>query len=303
MARGARRKKPLAKSSARPGPEAEQAGLLRNCIRDDNNRVHANVANVLAVIRDAPKLSDAFTFDEMLRAPILAKELPCAPNAEPASVDPLPRPLRDTDVTQLQEWLQHMGLPKIGKDITHQAVDLRAQERAFHPMRDYLDGLTWGGTARLDHWLVDYLGVEPTAYASAIGRMFPIQMVARIYSPGCKADYMLVLEGEQGAAKSRACEALAGKWFSDHLPDLHHKDASDHVRGKWLIEISELAAFGRAETEILKAFISRASGRAVRLAGDDVTRRAEYVQGLMHPLPEDAFRPTFQRNGRNGTTQ
>ena len=44
-------------------------------------------------------------------------------------------------------------------------------------------------------------------------------------------------------------------------------------------------------------------GRAVRLAGDDATRRAEYVQGLVHPLPEDPFRPTVQRTGRNGTVQ
>lgn len=71
----------------------------------------------------------------------------------------------------------------------------------FHPVRAYLDKLRWDGEQRLHLWLTAYLGVEHSKYASAIGRMFLLASVARIYQPGCKADYMLVLEGPQGAMK------------------------------------------------------------------------------------------------------
>jgi predicted P-loop ATPase len=155
--------------------------------------------------------------------------------------------------------LQRSGLPRIGKETIHQAVDAVGRGHSFHPVRDYLNGLSWDGERRLDEFLTYYLGAEPSDYNHEIGLMFMVSTVKRIFEPGCQADYALVLEGAQGTFKSSACKILGGDYFSDSLPTLRYGDqeASSHLRGKWIIEIGELSAFKGADASALKQFITR----------------------------------------------
>ena len=271
-------------AEARPSEPAAQAapaeprstvdGWQRLLLCNDRGDALPVLANAAASLRGAPELAGIVTYDEMLRHALVTRSLPGSWMAAVFEA----RPMMDADVAAIQEWMQHHGLAKIGREVTHQAVDLVAREAAFHPVRQYLTSLRWDGVKRLDTWLSTYLGskaehsddferaienvVTHQKYTRAIGRMFLIAMVARIMRPGCKADYMIILEGEQGARKSTVCAILGGKWFSDSLPDVTGgKDVAVHLNGKWLIEVAELSAMSKAESDALKSFVTRDTER------------------------------------------
>jgi predicted P-loop ATPase len=224
---------------------------LAQCI-SENGKALPIVTNALVALRREGSISDAFAYDEMQRCVMLMHEIgqPLAP------LDV--RPVGDEDITVLTEFLQKAGIRRIGRDIVRDAVTVRARERSYHPIGEWLRGLLWDGQKRANVWMTTRLGAELNSYTQAIGQMFLISLVARIFEPGCKVDYMPVLEGPQGAMKSSACAVLGGEFFSDNLPEIGEgKDVSQHLRGKWLIEISEMHAMSRVESAQLKAFITR----------------------------------------------
>ena len=236
----------------------KQAHWLSQCIKDPKGKPIPNVANAITALEHDAEIRDALGYDEMLRAPVLIHQSGIPFDGDVSE----PRPLTDEDVTDFQKWMQHAGLERIPRHTVRDAVDFCARRRSFHPVREYLNSLQWDRQERVGSWLVKWLGAEKHDYVRVIGRLFLISMVARIFDPGCKADYMIVLEGPQGILKSSACRTLAGEWFSDNLPEITAgKDASQHLRGKWLIEVAEMHAMNRAEASQLKSFISRTTER------------------------------------------
>jgi predicted P-loop ATPase len=228
-------------------------------LRMTKNGVIPDEENVLRILKGDPNLQGVVRFDEFASEMILARPIT---RDECVGERGVPRPWTDADTVTLQTYIQRYIVPRIGREKIEAVVAMYARKyAAFHPVRDYLQSVEWDGVPRLDNWLRDYMGAneQPAEYVAAVGSRFLIAAVARITEPGCQADSAIVLEGPQGIYKSTALRVLAGdEYFSDSLPaDLSHKDARDHLRGKWIVELSELAQFRRGEIETIKAFISR----------------------------------------------
>ena len=113
------------------------------------------------------------------------------------------------------------------------AVQAAARANPFHPVRDYFEALSWDGRSRLETWLIDYFRADDSSYIRAIGPRFLISAVARIFQPGCKVDYCLILESSQGKIKSEALRTLAVQdmWFVDRLSHIASKDAMIEMAG------------------------------------------------------------------------
>lgn len=133
-------------------------------------------------------------------------------------------------------------------------------ERSFHPIKEYLEALPeWDGVERVDCLLTTYLGAEDSVYTRAVIRKTLVAAVARVYEPGTKFDYILVVSGPQGIGKSTLFAKLGGKYFSDSLTvsDMRDKSGPEKLQGYWVLELSELNGIRKMDVETVKSFISR----------------------------------------------
>lgn len=175
--------------------------------------------------------------------------------------------LSDDICTQIRgEVLRRWGFDP-GKEHIRDAVETHCLDNAYHPIRDYLDGLVWDGKPRIGRWLTDYMGAEYTPFNQAVGEIMPIAAVRRVRQPGVKFDTITVLEGGQGSGKSMAIQILASPaHFSDQdILLLDTRGQIEAMEGIWFFEISELQGLGRADVDKVKSFASRSIDRA-RLA-------------------------------------
>jgi len=160
---------------------------------------------------------------------------------------------------------------------TKDAILAVAAERAYHPIKEYLDNLSeWDGIDRVETLLVDYFGATDNSYTKAVTRKTMVAAVARIYHPGTKFDSVLILNGPQGIGKSTFFAKLAGDWFSDSLTltDMKDKSGPEKLQGYWMLELGELAGMRKTDVEVVKSFISRC---------DDKYRASYGVNVESHP--------------------
>ena len=168
--------------------------------------------------------------------------------------------LTDQDVSSLKHYIEKVYKMAVSPKI-EDALRVVLQRHSFHPVKDYLGALKWDGRARVETLLIDYLGCSDTPYIRAITRMWCAAAVARIYEPGCKFDYMLLLIGGQGLAKSSFFDQLGGKWFSDSFTTVQGKEAWEQLQGAWIVEVAELSGMRKADVETIKHFISKRKDR------------------------------------------
>ena len=268
IANGGTKSELLRHAEATPVWKADSGNWYSHTLTNARGGVLNNHANAMLALRHDPAWQGVFASDEMRGQVMLRRPVPRLGQA-PETPFERPAPWIDENDAQAQEYLQLTGFPQMAKPVVATAVSQRAMELNYHPIRDYLESLKWDGIPRvqgglmtegdiLEPFFVTYYGASDTAYNQMVGTMFPVSAVARIMDPGCKVDHVPILEGQQGIGKSTSMLILASEaYFSDSLPEVGTKDAMDHLRGKWIIEIAELDAMSRAEDTAFKAFITR----------------------------------------------
>jgi len=138
---------------------------------------------------------------------------------------------------------------------TEDSIRTLAAKRCYHPVKDYLDGLTWDGRDHISALVAHFQG---DGFFERWFKTWLPGAVARVYTDW--QNPMLVLDGPQGMGKS-----FFAKWLCSPLPKMFvespicpdYKDHRLRLIQSFIWEVQELGATTRkADQDALKAFIT-----------------------------------------------
>ena len=250
-------------------PEGEEwRETLQYRLADGEQVLRGNALNVSTILLNHPEWRGVIAYDLFGERVVTRRPPPWPEELRPT--DAHIGAWRDLDDSLLSEWFQLREGSDMGRDALRAGLSVAAARLGYHPVREHLDSLVWDGVPRLDRMLPDYMRTPDTLYEARVGACWMRQAVARVYEPGCQADYALIFEGEQGVGKSSALQALV--WdpalYADSGVDVTNKDSYENLRGKWIYCLSELASMTKGDVERWKNYITSRQDSYRRAYGD-----------------------------------
>lgn len=217
------------------------------------NKIAQTILNAEEAIQYDPELFGKIAFNELSYSPCVYGNIPWKDGKGW-------REWTNSDDSNLRSYIENKYGLKY-KDKIMDALNNVIHKRHINPVKDMLEYAhsIWDGNRHVENLLTRFVGAEKTPYNIAVMRLYMLGAVSRIYRPGCKFDYMLILVGRQGAYKSSFLRFLAGSdtWFADNFNSVDGDKAFEKLRGMWIVEMSELQATKRAkDVESIKAFIT-----------------------------------------------
>jgi hypothetical protein len=247
--------RPRALTSTRPAdrPEDWTAALAR----DRFERVVATPGNVALLLGHLPAWHGCVALDSLAGIIRWAADAPPIPGLQgPRKGDEI----AGWHADYLSQWMLSQAGEyscQLSRESAGATLDLVAHQHQYDPLVDWLSSLQWDGRGRLSRWLTTYLDAEDTPHVRIAGSRWLISAVARGLQHGCQADHALVLESRRhGSGKTTALRILGGDYYGA-MPSLDDRvRAAAAVRGRWIIEIGELAAIRGRASEATKDFLT-----------------------------------------------
>src|SRR3990167_10754887 len=155
----------------------------------------------------------------------------------------VPKIFDDDDIVLIKDFIVEKENIEFSKDRISDAIIKFSKDKKYHPVIDYLDNLKWDGVKRLETWLINHCNCHDNIYTRYVSQLILISAVARVYDPGCKFDYMVIMEGLQGCGKSTLVNLLGRKWGRTISLMDADKETIERMQGSWIVEVAELACF------------------------------------------------------------
>lgn len=212
-----------------------------------SGKLLCSIANIILILENDHALKGHIAHDLFSGADIAVNGLPWNKDAKQWT---------DADDANLRVWLEK-NYDITGKEKINDALTAVLTRHSYHPIRNYLNALQWDGVPRLDRIVIDYMGAEDNELNRAMSRKHFTAAVARVFNPGCKYDYCLIMTGAEGMGKSTLLSIMGGPWFNDSIVTTEGKEGMEQLRRAWIIELGELASIKRSDVEQVKGYLSK----------------------------------------------
>ncbi|MBP2056986.1 putative P-loop ATPase [Lactobacillus colini] len=143
--------------------------------------------------------------------------------------------------------------------IIDQGISNVAYMDKYNPVKDYMNKAytLWDKKKRLDKFFHIYLGAEENESLILITRLFFMGVVAKIYNPKVKFDFVLDLVGGQGAGKTTLLQSIAPLGlYTDQFNSFTNKDDFEVMKNAVIVNDDEMTASNAASFEEIKKFIT-----------------------------------------------
>jgi len=239
----------------------------------------ASPANLVTFLEVHPSFHGSIAHNQMTMQTTLRRPLPAFHHAHtwPEPNDPFLDPEDHATLAAYFEsvWRTDKILSLAPTSTLNKAVQAVARKHSYSPLVEMIEGLpAWDGTPRLASWVTTVLGIT-TAVHCRMGELWLLQAVARVLDPGCQADLVLILQGDQGIGKNKLVRAMNAPFLAVQLGTLEKTDeAIRRCHAGWIIELGEMAVLKRVDIEKIKNYIT---------CNDDLLRRFYTEQMVTMP--------------------
>lgn len=250
---------------------------------DKAGNIVQNLPNAQTIIHNDPRLFGAIAYDDFMKRIVLRRDILSKMESTPPCYcrnklrGDIWQDVNDTTVRSILaapngKGKRGYGIDKLAERDLASAILTVALRNRFHPIKDYLwrcEATGWDRRQRVDTLFIDYFGCPDTPYHRQTARMILVAAVARVFEPGHKFDFSVVIEGVGGIRKSGFIKALYGpENFGELTCDLKDTQRiAETIGGKWAMELPEMTSFHKSDYNDAKQFLS-AEEDMVRMAYD-----------------------------------
>lgn len=161
----------------------------------------------------------------------------------------------------LQELQQKHRFIQFKLNHINSGLRMLAMDRTVDTLALKIRTLEWDKKPRIDKFFIDYCDTHGASheYLRGVGRTFWRSLVYRIVAPGHKCDEMVILQGEEGQAKSSLAEVLSyGHFFAcSDKAAFSDRDCLINMHKSAIVEIVEMVALLACDPDQAKGYMTQ----------------------------------------------